>query len=71
MVRSYGYYTWSSDSLSAKVRTWIQDPTRNSGFLFLHSNHSTRDAKLFSGRFSSNFDERPTLIVNYTINNKG
>lgn len=62
------YYSWSSTpNLVADVKSWVDDPAGNFGWIMIGDEVTQRSAKRFSSSESGVASVRPSLTINYTL----
>lgn len=66
-VSALGFYTWFSEDLGRNVQDWLNAPSTNFGWLLLGPEGVNGTARRFDTRENSVAENRPTLIVEYTI----
>ncbi len=65
-VTAVGRYTWQADELAADVRSWLQEPAANFGWILLGGEEDEAStAKRFDSRNIENPDNQPTLVISY------
>lgn len=65
-VAGNGSYTWISDSLTADVQAWIDNPESNFGWVLTGDEENSKTAKRFASREHASEDARPTLVITFT-----
>ena len=62
------YYSWSSTpNLVADVKSWVDDPAGNFGWIMIGDEVTQRSAKRFSSSESGVASVRPSLMIDYTL----
>ncbi len=62
------FYRWdSTPSLVADVKSWIDNPTENFGWIMIGDEVTSQSAKRFSSRESTAASARPLLAIDYTL----
>ena len=64
-VGGIGTYTWESSQMMADVQRWLDDPTKNFGWLLLGDETKSRTAKRFDSKENEKEANRPVLVVEY------
>ncbi len=62
-VAGVGYYTWTSPALRADVQQWVDDPSKNFGWLLLGDESTVATAKRFDTHENPDTSVRPQLLV--------
>jgi len=61
-----GWYSWpSTPALLADVRSWLEDPAQNFGWILLGDEDTSSTVKRFDSRESEDLALRPTLTLEY------
>jgi hypothetical protein len=60
-------YTWSSAQMAADVQSWLDAPGANFGWALVGDESMLASAKKFGAREYGEVDQRPLLIIDYTI----
>lgn len=66
-VGSLGPYTWSSPAMLSRVQSWFSNPSINHGWILIGDESTNPTAKRFSSRENPNMNQRPKLVVSYTV----
>ena len=64
-VGDIGSYTWESSQMLADVQRWLDDPTRNFGWLLIGDETTSRTAKRFDTKENKGEANRPVLAREY------
>jgi hypothetical protein len=65
MVDQIGAYSWSSPQTGSDVQTWVDDPSRNFGWILIGNEANTQTTKRFYTRQFSSEGYRPTLRIEF------
>ena len=65
-VGGVGTYTWTSESLVADVRRWLDSPATNFGWALLGNEERSQTTKRFDSRETEALEDRPVLQIEYT-----
>lgn len=66
-IGAIGLYSWTSAGLLADVQAWQSAPPDNHGWIMLGIETTPGTAKRFDTREATIVENRPTLIVEYTV----
>lgn len=66
-VDQVGFYTWSSQALTADIQRFVTAPSENFGWLVQGFEEDIMTAKRFDSRQNTTVANRPSLTVTYTI----
>jgi hypothetical protein len=66
-IAGLGTYSWTASSdLVADVRSWLDDPMRNFGWILIGNEVHERSARRFDSRENGSAETRPALTIVYT-----
>ena len=63
-VAGDGAYSWSSPQLTTDTQGWVDDPTKNFGWVIVETD--TQSPKRFNARENADITTRPQLMISYT-----
>ena len=67
MVAGVGVYNWTGPGMTADVQYWLGQPGSNFGWLIQGEESAPRTVRLFDSRESDVADNRPKLIIYYSV----
>ncbi|MBI4220313.1 MAG: DNRLRE domain-containing protein [Chloroflexi bacterium] len=66
-VAGLGQYVWGpTPEMIADVQSWVDDPSKNFGWILIGNEDSVQTSKRFSSRENPNQAGRPTLVIEFT-----
>jgi hypothetical protein len=65
VVDQIGAYSWSSEQLIADVQAWVDDPSKNFGWVLIGDEANAQTTKRFHSRESVSEGSRPSLRVEF------
>jgi hypothetical protein len=64
-VNNVGFYTWSTSQMVSDVKSWLDNPSTNFGWILIGNESEPTTAKRFDSRENSIQENRPILTVFY------